>query len=147
MQEHRKDLTLLVSLSAILILIGLSITWYILESEIIHYLQTIKFQLVAVSLIFALIGLVGCNFEAKILSQYIQIIESNTKKEWPVNRKLILQIFFGAVFLGFLVLLFNYVASGTNALLHGAYYMILLGLGATITFGIMLVCTYFNRYK
>lgn len=139
-KEHRKDLTLFVSLSAILFLIGLSITWLILETDIVQYFQTIKFQLVAISLIFALIGLVGCNYEAKVISKYIQIIESNAESVWPVNRKLILQIFFGAVLLGLLVLLFNYVANGTEALLHGAYYMIILGLGSTITFGMMLLC-------
>ncbi len=145
MQEHRKDLTLFVSLSAILFLIGLSITWYILRSDIVQFLQTIKFQLIAISLIFALVGLVGCNYEVQVISKYIQVIDSNTKREWPVNRKLILKIFFGAISLGLLVLFFNYATNGTDALLHGAYYMILLGIGSTITFGIMLVCVYFNN--
>ena len=143
-KQHQKDLALFVSLFAILFLIGLSITWLILETDIIPYFQSIKFQLVAISLIFALIGLVGCNYELTVISKYIQIID-NAESVYPVNRKLILQIFFGAFFLGLLVLLINYVANGTEALLQGASYMILLGLGSTITFGMMLLCNIFNH--
>ena len=90
--------------------------------------------------------MVGSNYELTVISKYIQIID-NAESVYPVNRKLIAQISFGAFFLGLLVLLLNYVVIGTEALLHGAYYMILLGLGSTITFGMMLLCDLFNHYK
>lgn len=92
-KEHQKDLLLLTLISMIVLLTGLGITWCILHSKTTAYLQVIKFQLIAVSLIFALNGLVGCYFELKVILKYIRVIESGKNRTWPVNRILIVQLF------------------------------------------------------